>query len=229
MSSCIASFQCSVLAAVALYGCGHWDYWLLWNTNDGSLSALPLLPPSLHKTLPLCCVHCHLMLISHSIFLSNPIILSPISPISGPSLRQKHSHDHRAHTRITHTLRLPSPSRTCSLFHSLAHPVVFFNGSFCPFHLRGNKGFLCPLDGGKQGDTEPDREEEIHLTLSAVVQKYSYINKADTEIDSNILQLRGSPFNIFSYSTLKISVSHYKCGMTQKVLSRAPCHILLSH
>lgn len=155
-----------------LYGCGHWtgalsgrDYSLLWNTNDCLLSRIcflhlhstyPLLSLSLsplpHPFLSLFLFHsfCHPMLNSLSILPSKPTILSLLPHISAPSRCQAPHNLTQSNTvaNIHHTNFGPescsslSVELALSFTHSLTHPVAFFNGGFCLFHLLENKGFL---------------------------------------------------------------------------------------
>lgn len=96
---------------------------------------------------------------------SPPRRTSHLCPLTMSSATYSHAIERSRKHTLRRSVPLSSPRLSCSLFHSLTHPVVFFNGGFCPFHLLGNKGFLSAQDRGKERDGEPDREEEI-LTLS---------------------------------------------------------------
>lgn len=184
---------CGVLLLWILYGCGHWtgalsgrDYSLLWNTNDCLLSLIssssltphsPLLsisPSSVHfsRSFAPFVTRCS------TLPQSSPQnqLFSLFLPTSLPPHEVKHSiiaHNQTQLRTYTTQTSVLSPallsSSTCS--HSLTHPVVFFNGSFCPFHLLENKGFLWTQERGKAMDGESDREEEI-LTLSVLFNKW---------------------------------------------------------
>lgn len=128
--------------------------------------------------------------------ISQPLPLSPVLspetnyPPPPPSLpphtvmhyilTHNQTQPHNTHT-LWRSVPLSSPHLSWSLFHSLAQPVVFFNGGFCPFHLLENKGFLCTQDRGKEKDGEPVSEEEV--LPSSVVEwagKKSHFTREET-------------------------------------------------
>ena len=129
----------------------------------------PLVPsPSIPQSLRLS------FLLSPETNYSPPSPAAPIHPAPDlcplTMLSAKYSHKiSRNRTARTHSGAPYRSPPSWSLFQSLAQPVVFVNGGFCPFHVLENKRFLCTRDGGKLRDGEQVREEDI-LLLSVSIQ-----------------------------------------------------------